>query len=207
MSGKSSLLRQVAHIVLLAQMGSFVPADYARIGLVDRIFTRIGAVDDLTQGQSTFLVEMSETTQCCLAATAGSLILLDEVGRGTSTYDGVAIAWAVAEYLANHVRARTIFATHYHELNGLASFFPQIANYQVLVKETEGHVEFIRRVVPGGASRSYGIQVARMAGLPPEIIDRAQHLMTQMERRGAAGKILDGPKLRNISLDEAMQLS
>ena len=207
MSGKSSLLRQVAHIVLLAQMGSFVPADYARIGLVDRIFTRIGAVDDLTQGQSTFLVEMSETTQCCLAATAASLILLDEVGRGTSTYDGVAIAWAVAEYLANNVRARTIFATHYHELNGLASFFPQIANYQVLVKETDGHVEFIRRVVPGGASRSYGIQVARMAGLPPEIIDRAQHLMTQMERRSAAGKLLDGPKLRNISLDEAMQLS
>ncbi len=207
MSGKSSLLRQVAHIVLLAQMGSFVPADFARIGLVDRIFTRIGAVDDLTQGQSTFLVEMSETTQCCLAATSSSLILLDEVGRGTSTYDGVAIAWAVAEYLAKNVRARTMFATHYHELNGLATFFPQIANYQVLVKETEGHVEFIRRVVPGGASRSYGIQVARMAGLPPEIIDRAQHLMTQMERRSAAGKILYGPKLRNISLDEAMQLS
>lgn len=207
MSGKSSLLRQVAHIVLLAQMGSFVPAEAARIGLVDRIFTRIGAVDDLTQGQSTFLVEMSETTQCCLSATARSLILLDEVGRGTSTYDGVAIAWAVAEYLANRVRARTIFATHYHELNGLANFFRQIANYQVLVKETEGHVEFIRRVVPGGASRSFGIQVARMAGLPMEIINRAQDLMTRMERRSAAGKILDGPRLKNIDMDEAMQLS
>jgi DNA mismatch repair protein MutS len=207
MSGKSSLLRQVAHIVLLAQMGSFVPAESAHIGLVDRIFTRIGAVDDLTQGQSTFLVEMSETTQCCLSATARSLILLDEVGRGTSTYDGVAIAWSVAEYLATDVRARTIFATHYHELNGLANFFNQIVNYQVLVKETDGHVEFIRRVVPGGASRSFGIQVAMMAGLPPTIITRAQYLMNQMERRSGAGKLLDGPKFRSIVMDEAMQLS
>jgi len=207
MAGKSSLLRQVAHIVLLAQMGSYVPAASAHIGITDRIFTRIGAVDDLTQGQSTFLVEMSETTQCCLSATARSLILLDEVGRGTSTYDGVAIAWSVAEYLAQTVRARTIFATHYHELNGLANFFPQIANYQVLVREQEGHVEFIRKVVPGGASRSYGIQVAKMAGLPESVIARAQHLMNQMERKGAASKILDGPKLREVILDESLQLS
>ena len=207
MSGKSSYLRQVALIVLLAQVGSYVPADEATIGLVDRIFTRIGAVDDLTQGQSTFLVEMSETTQCCLSATPRSLILLDEVGRGTSTYDGVAIAWSVAEYLTSQVRARTIFATHYHELNGLANFFPQVENYQVLVRESEGHVEFIRRVVPGGASRSYGIQVARMAGLPQTVIDRAQYLMSQMERKSAASKILDGPRLRTISLEEVMQLS
>jgi DNA mismatch repair protein MutS len=207
MAGKSSFLRQVALIVLLAQVGSFVPAEAATIGLVDRIFTRIGAVDDLTQGQSTFLVEMSETTQCCLSATERSLILLDEVGRGTSTYDGVAIAWSVSEYLAQHVKARTIFATHYHELNGLASFFPQISNYQVLVKETGDQIEFIRSVVPGGASRSFGIQVARMAGLPPAIIERAQHLMTLMERKSAASKILDGPKFRNISMDEVMQLS
>lgn len=207
MSGKSSYLRQVALVVILSQMGSYVPAESARIGLVDRIFTRIGAVDDLTQGQSTFLVEMSETTQCCLSATSRSLILLDEVGRGTSTYDGVAIAWSVAEYLASQVRARTIFATHYHELNGLANFFPQIANFQVLVKECGDHVEFIRSVVPGGASRSYGIQVAKMAGLPPSVIDRATHLMAQMEKRSAASKILDGPKFRNISLDEVMQLS
>jgi DNA mismatch repair protein MutS len=207
MSGKSSLLRQVAQIVILAQIGSFVPAEKARIGLVDRIFTRIGAVDDLTQGQSTFLVEMSETTQCCLSATARSLILLDEVGRGTSTYDGVAIAWSVAEYLANVVRARTIFATHYHELNGLANLLPQVVNYQVLVKETDGHVEFIRSVVPGGASRSYGVQVAKMAGLPPEVIDRAQYLMSQMEKRSSASKILDGPKFRNTPMDEVMQLS
>lgn len=207
MSGKSSLLRQVAHITILAQMGSFVPAESARIGLVDRIFTRIGAVDDLTQGQSTFLVEMSETTQCCLCATPRSLILLDEVGRGTSTYDGVAIAWSVAEYLARDVKARTIFATHYHELNGLANFFRQIVNYQVLVREVEGHVEFIRSVVPGGANKSYGIQVARMAGLPAAIIERAQSLMSQMEKRSAASKILDGPKFKNISMEEVMQLS
>lgn len=207
MSGKSSFLRQVALITILAQIGSFVPADSARIGIVDRIFTRIGAVDDLTQGQSTFLVEMSETTQCCRSATDRSLILLDEVGRGTSTYDGVAIAWSVAEYLAKEVRARTIFATHYHELNGLANFFPQIVNYQVLVKETNGNVEFIRSVVPGGASRSFGVQVAKMAGLPMQVIDRAMYLINQMEKRGVASKILDGPRLRSIPMDEVMQLS
>jgi DNA mismatch repair protein MutS len=207
MSGKSSFLRQVALITILAQMGSFVPAQSARIGIVDRIFTRIGAVDDLTQGQSTFLVEMSETTQCCRSATDRSLILLDEVGRGTSTYDGVAIAWSVAEFLAKDVRARTIFATHYHELNGLANFFPQIVNYQVLVKETNGNVEFIRSVVPGGASRSFGVQVAKMAGLPGSVIERAQYLINQMEKRGVASKILDGPRLRNIPMDEVMQLS
>lgn len=207
MSGKSSYLRQIAHIVLLAQMGGFVPAERARIGIVDRIFTRIGAVDDLTQGQSTFLVEMSETTQCCVCATARSLILLDEVGRGTSTYDGVAIAWSVAEYLAATVQARTIFATHYHELNGLASVMPQISNYQVLVQEEGGHVEFMHKVVPGAASRSYGINVASMAGLPPEIINRAHALMNRMQRHSGAHKALDGPKLQNIPPAGTMQLS
>lgn len=207
MSGKSSLLRQNAHIVILAQMGSYVPAEKAQIGLCDRIFTRIGAVDDLTAGQSTFLVEMSETTECCLSATERSLILLDEVGRGTSTYDGVAIAWSVAEFLARDVKARTIFATHYHELNGLANFLPQIANFQVLVKETEGQVEFLRKVVPGGASRSFGIQVAKMSGLPEQIISRAQVLMNQMERKSAASKILDGPKVRTVDLGDVSQLS
>jgi DNA mismatch repair protein MutS len=207
MSGKSSFLRQIAHIVLLAQIGSFVPADSAHIGIVDRIFTRIGAVDDMTQGQSTFLVEMSETTQCCLCATKRSLILLDEVGRGTSTYDGVAIAWAVAEYLATSVRARTVFATHYHELNGLTNFFKQIANFQVMVQEDAGHVEFMHKVMPGAASRSFGINVASMAGLPPSIIDRANALMTQMQKRSGASKVLDGPKLQNIAMNEIMQLS
>lgn len=207
MAGKSSVLRQVAQIVVLAQIGSFVPATKARVGLVDRIFTRIGAVDDMSQGQSTFLVEMSETTQCCVCATARSLILLDEVGRGTSTYDGVSIAWSVSEYLASVVRARTIFATHYHELNGLATFLPQISNFQVQVAEYEGRVEFLHRLMPGGASRSFGIHVASMAGLPPQIIDRANSLMTQMEKRSAARQILNGPKLRTIPLDEVMQLS
>lgn len=207
MAGKSSLLRQVAQIVVLAQMGSFVPAAKARIGLVDRIFTRIGAVDDLTQGQSTFLVEMSETTQCCLCASERSLILLDEVGRGTSTYDGVAIAWSVSEFLANCVRARTIFATHYHELNALSTYWSQISNFQVQVAEYEGRVEFLHKVVSGGASRSFGIHVASMAGLPGQIIDRAHYLMNQMEKRSAAAKILDGPKMRSIPIDEVMQLS
>jgi DNA mismatch repair protein MutS len=207
MSGKSSYLRQVAHIVILAQMGAFVPAEAAHIGIVDRIFTRIGAVDDLTQGQSTFLVEMSEVTQCCLSATRRSLILLDEVGRGTSTYDGVAIAWSVAEFLAREIRARSIFATHYHELNGLANIIPQIVNYQMLVKEQNGQVQFIRSVVSGGASRSFGVQVARMAGLPLKIIERAEQLMNHMEKRSSASRIVDGPKFRQVSLDDALQLS
>lgn len=207
MAGKSSLLRQVAQIVIMAQMGSFVPAESARIGIVDRIFTRIGAVDDLSQGQSTFLVEMSETTQCCLCATQRSLILLDEVGRGTSTYDGVAIAWSVSEYLANVVRARTIFATHYHELNALSNFIAQVSNYQVKVAELDGRIEFLHKVVPGGASRSFGIHVASMSGLPKQVIDRAYYLMGQMEKRSAASKILEGPKLRSIAMDEVMQLS
>lgn len=206
MAGKSSLLRQVAHIAIMAQMGSFVPAAACRVGIVDRIFTRIGAVDDLTQGQSTFLVEMSETTQCCLSSTNRSLILLDEVGRGTSTYDGVAIAWSVAEFLATTVGARTIFATHYHELNGLANFHAQIKNFQVAVQETEGHIEFMHRLMEGGASHSFGINVASMAGLPRQIIDRANSLMAQMEKRSAAKSILEGPK-RNIALDQVMQLS
>ena len=208
MSGKSSFLRQIAHIVLLAQIGSFVPADSAHIGIVDRIFTRIGAVDDMTQGQSTFLVEMSETTQCCLCATKRSLILLDEVGRGTSTYDGVAIAWAVAEYLATSVRARTVFATHYHELNGLTNFFQQICNFQVLVHEDDGHVEFMHKVMPGAASRSFGINVASMAGLPPSIINRANALMTQMQKKSGANKVLDlRLKVQGIPMNEIMQLS
>ncbi len=207
MSGKSSYLRQVAQIVILAQMGSFVPAQSAHIGLVDRIFTRIGAVDDLTQGQSTFMVEMSEVTQCCLSATERSLILFDEVGRGTSTYDGVSIAWSVAEYLAKEIRARTIFATHYHELNALSKFFPQIKNFQVLVREQDGQVHFIRSVVPGGASRSFGIQVAKMSGLPESIIIRAENLMREMERKSAAHKIVDGPTIKTTTMDEMKQLS
>ncbi len=207
MSGKSSYLRQMALIVILAQIGSYVPAQSAHIGLVDRIFTRIGAVDDLTAGQSTFMVEMSEVTQCCLSASERSLILFDEVGRGTSTYDGVAIAWSVAEYLAKEICARTIFATHYHELNALSKFFLQIKNYQVLVREQDGQVHFIRSVVPGGASRSFGIQVAKMSGLPEKIIVRAENLMREMERKSAAHKIVNGPTVTTTSLDEVKQLT
>jgi DNA mismatch repair protein MutS len=207
MSGKSSYLRQVALIVILAQMGSFVPAKAAHIGLVDRIFTRIGAVDDLTAGQSTFMVEMTEVTQCCLCASQRSLVLFDEVGRGTSTYDGVSIAWSVAEYLVKEIRARSIFATHYHELNALSKFFPQIKNYQVLVREQEGQVHFIRSVVPGGASRSFGIQVAKMSGLPKTIIERAENLMKEMERKSAAHKIVNGPTIRSAPSDEMKQLT
>lgn len=183
MAGKSTYMRQVALIVLMAQMGSFVPASYARIGLVDQLFTRIGAVDDLASGQSTFMVEMTETAQILNCATERSLVLLDEVGRGTSTYDGVSIAWSVAEYLANHNGCRTLFATHYHELNTLEQANPKIQNYRVLVSEADGEIEFLHTVAPGAAQKSYGIQVAKMAGLPPQVIQKSERLMSRMQEK------------------------
>lgn len=182
MAGKSTFMRQLAHIVVLAQMGSFVPAAQAHVGLVDRIFTRIGAVDDLATGQSTFMVEMNETANILNHATERSLIVLDEIGRGTSTLDGLSIAWAVCEHLAQEVRARTIFATHYHELTGLALHHPGVRNYRVLVEETADEVIFLHRVVPGGADRSYGIEVARLAGLPAKVVDRAKQVLTALEK-------------------------
>ncbi len=182
MAGKSTYMRQNALIVILAQIGSFVPAQYARIGIVDKIFTRVGAVDDLSLGQSTFMVEMSETAYILNSATEKSLILLDEIGRGTSTYDGVAIAWSVAEYIATQVKARTIFATHYHELNVMPNSIEQIKNYRITISEQEGEIEFLRKVVEGSASKSYGIQVAKMAGLPNSVIGKAQTLMTKMQK-------------------------
>jgi DNA mismatch repair protein MutS len=184
MAGKSTYLRQVALIVLLAQIGSFVPADQARIGLVDRIFTRIGAQDDIATGQSTFMVEMVETANILHHATARSLIVLDEIGRGTSTYDGLSIAWAVVEYLHNHprLRARTLFATHYHELIQLAEHLPQVRNYNVAVAEEGDRVVFLHRIVPGGADRSYGIHVAQLAGLPRPVIRRAEELLEELEQ-------------------------
>ena len=182
MSGKSSFMRQLALIVVLAQVGSFVPAEAAHVGLVDRIFTRIGAVDDLATGQSTFMVEMNETANILNHASERSFILLDEIGRGTSTLDGLSIAWAVAEHLAQHVHARTIFATHYHELTGLSLAQPGVKNYRVLVEETEDDVVFLRRVVPGGADRSYGIEVARLAGLPPRVVARAKQVLNALEK-------------------------
>lgn len=182
MAGKSTYMRQNALIAILAQIGSFVPADYAEIGIVDKIFTRVGASDDLTLGKSTFMVEMSETACILNNATAKSLILIDEIGRGTSTYDGVAIAWSVAEYIATKIKARCIFATHYHELNVMTKTYPQIKNYRITVSEENGEIEFLRKIVPGGASRSYGIQVAKMAGLPKAVINRSQELMNKMQK-------------------------
>ncbi len=183
MAGKSTYLRQVGLIVLLAQIGSFVPAESASIGLVDRIFTRVGAADKLTLGQSTFLVEMNETANILNNATSRSLILLDEVGRGTSTYDGLSIAWSVAEYLHETPdrQARTLFATHYHELTQLASRFKRVRNFQVAVREWQDQIVFLRKIVPGGCDDSYGIEVARMAGLPNEVTSRARILLELIE--------------------------
>lgn len=186
MAGKSTYMRQVALIALMAQMGSFVPAAYARIGLVDAIYTRVGAVDDLSSGQSTFMVEMNETAQILNGATRRALVLLDEVGRGTSTYDGVSIAWAVAEHLVNKTGCRTLFATHYHELNTLEQTHPKIANYRVCVTETGEDIEFLHTVEPGSAQKSYGIQVAKMAGVPTDVITKAETLLNRMQRKELA---------------------
>jgi len=183
MAGKSTYIRQVALIVLMAQIGSFVPADSARIGVVDRIFTRVGASDELARGQSTFMVEMVETANILHHATSRSLVVLDEIGRGTSTFDGISIAWAVAEYLHNHERskARTLFATHYHELTELEQILPGVKNYNVVVREWNDEVVFLRKVIRGGTDKSYGIQVARLAGIPRSVIDRAGVILANLE--------------------------
>jgi DNA mismatch repair protein MutS len=187
MAGKSTFIRQVAIIALMAQIGSFVPARSASVGLVDRIFTRVGMQDDLTVGQSTFMVEMVETAAILNHATERSLIILDEIGRGTSTYDGLAIARATAEYIHNHpgLGCRTLFATHYHELTQLAQTLPRVRNHNVSVAEEGGEVVFLHRIVPGGADRSYGVHVARLAGLPPGVIDRAWDVLAELERSGS----------------------
>ncbi len=182
MAGKSTYMRQNALIAILAQIGSFIPADYGEIGIIDKIFTRVGASDDLTLGKSTFMVEMTETACILNNATDKSLILIDEIGRGTSTYDGVAIAWSVAEYIATKVKAKCIFATHYHELNVMTKSYPQMKNYRITISEENGTIEFLRKIVEGGASKSYGIQVAKMAGLPNCVISRSEELMQQMQK-------------------------
>jgi DNA mismatch repair protein MutS len=201
MSGKSTYLRQVALIVLMAQMGSFVPARAAKMGLTDRIFTRIGAQDEIYAGQSTFMVEMLETANILHHATARSLLILDEIGRGTSTYDGLSIAWAVVEYVHNHprLRARTLFATHYHELTRLAESLPGVRNYNVAVSEEGGDVVFLHTIVPGGADKSYGIHVAELAGLPRPVINRAQEILSRLES--------EVTELRTAKKIEAQQLS
>src|SRR5436189_1096770 len=182
MAGKSTYIRQVALIVLMAHIGSFVPAENAEIGVVDRIFTRVGASDDLARGQSTFMVEMNETSNIVNNATGRSLVILDEIGRGTSTFDGLSIAWSVAEFLHDKIKARSLFATHYHELTKLATERKGVCNFNVAVREWNDQIIFLRKIVPGGADKSYGIQVARLAGLPREILDRAKQILAHLER-------------------------
>jgi DNA mismatch repair protein MutS len=181
MAGKSTLLRQVGLCVVLAQMGAFVPARRAVVGVVDRLFTRVGASDNLVRGQSTFMVEMSETSAILHGATARSLVLLDEIGRGTSTYDGVAIAWAVTECLHNRIGAKTIFATHYHELTQLTEELAHARNFNVAVRESGDEIVFLHRLEPGGADRSYGIHVGRLAGLPAAVVARAWEVLKLLE--------------------------
>ena len=181
MAGKSTYMRQVALITLMAQIGSFVPARSARIGVVDRIFTRIGASDDLSAGQSTFMVEMTEVSDILKSATSRSLLILDEIGRGTSTFDGMSIARAVVEYCAAKLGAKTLFATHYHELTALESDLPGVKNYNIAVRTRGEDIIFLRKIIPGGADRSYGIEVARLAGLPAQVVRRARAILTELE--------------------------
>ncbi len=183
MAGKSTYLRQLAHIVLMAQIGSFVPAQQARIGLVDRIFTRVGAVDDIAAGRSTFLVEMSETAHILHHASARSLLILDEIGKGTSTSEGLSIAWAVALYIVRRLGTRGLFATHYHELTALETLYPSIGNFHMAVRETDEGIVFLRQVVAGGASKSYGLHVARLAGLPTEVLDESARVLHYLEQQ------------------------
>ncbi len=204
MSGKSAILRQTALIVLLAQIGSFVPAESARIGLVDKIFTRVGASDNISMGESTFMVEMNETASILNNISERSLVLLDEIGRGTSTYDGISIAWAISEYLHEHPsRAKTLFATHYHELNEMTETFERIKNYNVSIKELKDNVLFLRKLVAGGSAHSFGIHVAKMAGMPQQVIHRANKILKQLEKSHSSEELTDKVK----SLNNEMQLS
>ena len=196
MSGKSAVLRQTALIVLMAQMGCFVPAKSATIGLVDKIFTRVGASDNISSGESTFMVEMNETANIVNNISNRSLILLDEIGRGTSTYDGISIAWSIAEYLHNHPKfaAKTLFATHYHELNELAEKYPRIKNFNISTKELKNKVLFLRKLVPGGSKHSFGIHVAKMAGMPKEIVNRANEILKQLEKKNIDSDLQENVK-------------
>ena len=183
MAGKSALLRQTALIALMSQMGSFVPAGYARVGLIDKVFTRVGASDNLSRGESTFMVEMTETASILNNLSDRSLVLMDEIGRGTSTYDGISIAWAIVEFMHNHptAKAKTLFATHYHELNELTKDLPRVKNFNVSVKELENKVIFLRKLKAGGSEHSFGIHVAQMAGMPNEVVIRANTILKQLE--------------------------
>jgi DNA mismatch repair protein MutS len=200
MAGKSTYLRQTALIVLMAQMGSFVPAKRARIGLVDRIFTRVGASDNLVSGESTFMVEMNETAGILNNATRQSLIILDEIGRGTSTYDGMSIAWAVAEHIHNRIGAKTLFATHYHELTDLSKELEHARNMNVAVREWNNQVVFLFKVVEGSADHSYGIHVAKLAGLPGEVIHRARSVLSDLETVNPRSKLKPGTESNQLQL-------
>jgi DNA mismatch repair protein MutS len=205
MSGKSAILRQTALIVLLAQIGSFVPAKEARLGVVDKIFTRVGASDNISMGESTFMVEMNEAASILNNISDRSLVLLDEIGRGTSTYDGISIAWAISEYLHEHPsQAKTLFATHYHELNEMTETFDRIKNYNVSVKELKDNVLFLRKLVPGGSAHSFGIHVAKMAGMPKQVIQRAEKILKRLEKSHSSEELTD--KMKALS-EEEMQLS
>lgn len=210
MAGKSALLRQTALIVLLAQVGCYVPAESAKIGLVDKIFTRVGASDNISLGESTFMVEMTEAANILNNVTERSLVLFDELGRGTSTYDGISIAWAIVEYLNQNAkgRPRTLFATHYHELNEMERQLPAIRNYNVSVKEVGDKVIFLRKLVPGGSEHSFGIHVAEIAGMPKSIVRRAKVILKQLEADGASVGNADAAAIKHIGNDrEGMQLS
>jgi DNA mismatch repair protein MutS len=208
MAGKSTYIRQVALIGLLAHTGSFVPAAEARIDLLDRIFTRIGASDDLTRGQSTFMVEMTETANILNNATPRSLVVLDEIGRGTSTFDGLSLAWSIVEHLHNQVGAKTLFATHYHELTELAARLPRLKNFNVAVREWRDQIVFLRKIVEGGTDKSYGIHVARLAGVPKEVLERAKVILSNLEEseltpegtvRQSARRQQDRDKLKQLA--------
>jgi DNA mismatch repair protein MutS len=196
MAGKSTYMKQSAMIIIMAQIGCYVPAKYAKIGVVDKIFTRIGASDDIVSGQSTFMVEMSEVANIVNSATERSFIILDEVGRGTSTFDGISIAWAISEYIHDHLKAKTIFATHYHELTDMEKKYKNAVNYRIEVKEKEDSVIFLRKIVRGGADKSYGIEVARLAGLPDEILTNSRKILKSLEaRRAIIEKKIKGEQL------------
>jgi DNA mismatch repair protein MutS len=199
MSGKSTFIRQVALLTLLAHMGSFVPAQEAIVGITDRIFTRVGASDELSRGQSTFMVEMTEAANILHNATARSLVILDEIGRGTSTYDGVSLAWAIAEYLHNQVGCRALFATHYHELAQLAETLPNLRNCNVLVRDWQDDIVFLHKIAPGSADKSYGIHVARLAGVPADVLERAKQVLEQLETHHL-DRELPNPRRRRSSI-------
>ena len=205
MAGKSAILRQTAIICLMAQIGSFVPAKHAEIGVLDKIFTRVGATDNISAGESTFMVEMNEAANILNNISDRSLILLDEIGRGTSTYDGVSIAWAIAEYLHQHpTQAKTLFATHYHELNEMTVNFERIKNFHVSIQENKGNIIFMRKLLPGGSEHSFGIHVAKLAGMPSKVVNRANEVLKTLEKSRSRSGSKDSAK---AITDENMQLS